>query len=321
MKYRRNADDRLRDLERAYKADPSANTLMAYNRARMRLGIEPIVAPNNLVLGPEGAINVLQTLWNPDCSPIRRSLEFRFLDGYGVRTQFPVMQIVKNILGKDYPTIAENNDQVNSIEQKMREAIPTMLDLGWVVLLQNCNSAVTLRIKRNRDYDEWIVQWVENKKVDEDKSYYTDNKEDAEITMLDMQSRIPKKYPVAYLLPKTIFQPSNNPIEPAIQVPGTLIADQWIVNEDPRTLKEPSLRRGSYPTKMIIYEKDFSPATAAYETRFVTSQCMYPYDTVNKTPNLNNGHYGLTWEAAKLNYLIRLLKLSTDCSYQLLDSA
>ena len=42
---------------------------------------------------------------------------------------------------------------------------------------------VTLKLKRNAEYNEWIVKVYHNGKYSEDESYYTDDKQDAVITM------------------------------------------------------------------------------------------------------------------------------------------
>lgn len=46
-----------------------------------------------------------------------------------------------------------------------------------------------LRIKKNRDTDEWMVIWIEGGKRNEEKTYYTDDLDDAVFTALNMQDR------------------------------------------------------------------------------------------------------------------------------------
>lgn len=56
-------------------------------------------------------------------------------------------------------------------------------------------SKPTLRLVRNTEWGEYIVQWREGGKLNEKKSYYSgglskDHKEDATRTMRNMQARI-----------------------------------------------------------------------------------------------------------------------------------
>lgn len=56
-----------------------------------------------------------------------------------------------------------------------------------------------LRLKRNSQWNEWIVRWYDFSEekgftVNEDKSYHTDDKEDALQTMNAMQKQIDEQY-------------------------------------------------------------------------------------------------------------------------------
>jgi hypothetical protein len=55
---------------------------------------------------------------------------------------------------------------------------------------QKSRMAPHLTLKRKPETNEWVVQWVENGRVNDDKSYYTDDKQDAIGTMKDMQQRM-----------------------------------------------------------------------------------------------------------------------------------
>jgi len=51
---------------------------------------------------------------------------------------------------------------------------------------------VKLKLEKDKGTGEWVVKWIENGKFNDDKSYYTDDKEDAIGTMKDMATRIKK---------------------------------------------------------------------------------------------------------------------------------
>jgi len=51
---------------------------------------------------------------------------------------------------------------------------------------------ITLKMVRNKERDEWVIQWIEGDKIDEEKSYYTDDYEDAFETMQQMAKNIKK---------------------------------------------------------------------------------------------------------------------------------
>ncbi len=42
---------------------------------------------------------------------------------------------------------------------------------------------IILRLKKDREWGEWIVQWIENGRVNDRKSYHTSDLEDASGTM------------------------------------------------------------------------------------------------------------------------------------------
>jgi hypothetical protein len=49
---------------------------------------------------------------------------------------------------------------------------------------------IKLVVKKKSSTGEWVVRWFENGKYIEDKSYFTDDKQDAIDTMKDMIKRI-----------------------------------------------------------------------------------------------------------------------------------
>ena len=51
---------------------------------------------------------------------------------------------------------------------------------------------VKLKIEKDRGTGEFVVKWIENGKFNDDKSYYTDDEQDAVDTMKDMVKRIKK---------------------------------------------------------------------------------------------------------------------------------
>jgi hypothetical protein len=80
----------------------------------------------------------------------------------------------------------EHDDLINLGDIYEESAKGRDIDL----LTEDSHEKVTLSIKRLPETDEWKVQYVVNGKVDEDKSYYASDKEDAEETMKAMQKEI-----------------------------------------------------------------------------------------------------------------------------------
>ena len=79
-------------------------------------------------------------------------------------------------------------------EWVIREAVGKQITIG----------NVTLRLVKDDEWDEYIVQWIEDGKRNDDKSYHAgDDEEDAVLTMQDMASReeLRQKNPVARLGP------------------------------------------------------------------------------------------------------------------------
>lgn len=74
---------------------------------------------------------------------------------------------------------------------------------------------VELKLKRKPETDEWVVQYIENGKVNDDKSYYTSDKEDAEKTMETMKKDLNKTITEGlsdnkkYLTAKELFKISD----------------------------------------------------------------------------------------------------------------
>lgn len=57
----------------------------------------------------------------------------------------------------------------------------------------NNEKIVTLKLRRKSETNEWVVVYYENGKRNEEKTYYTDSKADALLTMATIQSKIDQK--------------------------------------------------------------------------------------------------------------------------------
>jgi hypothetical protein len=57
------------------------------------------------------------------------------------------------------------------------------------------SKTVKLKLSRKSDTDEWVVRYYENGKLDDDKSYYTNDKKDAQETMESMKRRLRQGLP------------------------------------------------------------------------------------------------------------------------------
>jgi hypothetical protein len=176
------------------------------------------------------------------------------------------------------------------------------------VALVRLRGVVELRIKKDREWGEYIVQWKENNKVNDDKSYHTggldaDAKKDAEATMQHMLQSVPPHF---ITVPRSVMEPSGRPITEIAwdESPSgsILLADQWRRHEDPRSLIDPQYRGGYYPTAVLLVE------SANHD--YVTWQDAVSYDVRRQVgSNLSYPHFDMTLERAKVDYLCRLLKL------------
>lgn len=291
MFYRRNADTRLRTLERQLQADYHLDNLLAYNQELLRHGMPLVVAPQDMVR--QAVRNLL-----PD---------FYVWDIYEL--QFPGLEIQVRMSGEDstYPVLPQTKDQFLEADAHIRLAIPLLLNLGWVALVKQCGNVI-LKIKRNREYDEYVVQWKVDKKINDARSYYTSDKDDAEQTMLAMQeASFPKQYPEIVAVPRTVMEPSGS-----IERRG-LVADQWRKGENPLSLTRPEFRTGFYPTAVILIHDPTN------DDAYMTSLYRVSYD--NQPSSLSNGNYAMTLEDAKVDYLQRLLKLPENCAFQLFEGS
>jgi hypothetical protein len=326
MYYRRNADSRLRSLERDLTISYTLDNLLAYNQELLRHGMPTVVAP------PEFVRKALERLW------------WGRFSVWGIGDlQFPALEIKKNILDEAYPLLRpETLQQFKEIDTSLRSAIPLLLSLGWVALIKQCGK-VTLRIKKDKEWGEYIVEWIEDKKhVNDDESYHTnglsaEDKMDAEATMQHMlQTLHPTKYPELITVPRTVMEPSGRPITPQGAIftvedqpnwdllSGRLLADQWAKFSDPRALTDPDYRRGSYPTAIILVERAAADSHRHHEVspggaNYVTWQYYVPYDE-GMQPSLGRGNYDMTLEIAKVNYLCRLLAITDNGNCQLFEA-
>jgi hypothetical protein len=299
MFYRRNADTRLRNLERNLRLDYTANNLILYNQERFRSGLPAEVAPELLVR-----------------DALRNALPEFYV--WGIQDlRFPGLEIQFRMTDADtsYPVLPRTIDHFNAVNARIRAAIPLLLNLGWVALIKQCGE-VSLRLKRNREYDEWIVEWRVDGELDEAKSYYTDDKEDAEQTLIDMKNRsYPAQYPEIIALPRTVLEPSGRPIHTSH---GRIVADQWRRGENPLSLTHPEFRTGTYPTAIILVDRSLTEPQPTDQS-YVTWAYRVPYEA-GRGPSTDHGHYDMTLAQAKLDYLQRLLNLPAACNYELFEA-
>jgi hypothetical protein len=305
MRYRRNSDESLRELERSWQSDPSnIDTFLVYNLERRRNGLEPLIHD----VPAHQMREFLESLLEP---------YFDVLSFPG--TQFTVWEVKKSITDRSYATL----------ERLISEITPQIIELGWIILIKS-KRQVLLRIHRKAETNEWVVQWRENGRINDNKSYFTDDRQDAEATMRDMERRIPLAYPEFYVLSRNIIQPSGYPIRNTPQ--GELVADQWQRYEDPRSLDEPQYRRGSYPVRTILVRVKNLPGSTTpgapenwaqtFKPRpdtYITWRYIIPYEG-DRTTSFDGGHYDMTMEQGYVDYLVRLLKLDTSSDYRLINS-
>lgn len=287
MFYRRNADTRLRILERQLNADYNLDNLLAYNQELLRHGMLPQVAPQYIV--KEALRNLLPDFYIWEIQDL----------------QFPGLEIQVRMAGKDtsYPVLPTYKEHFDAVDAKIRTAIPLLVSLGWIALVKQCGE-ITLKIKRDRTWNEYIVQWVVNKEVDDDKSYHTDDKQDAEQTMEAMrQSAYPTEYPEISAVPRAMMGPSGRITR------RRLIADQWRKGENVLCLTQPELRRGLYPTAIVLLDDG--------DGTFTTMQYRVPYDDI--PPSTDHGNYRMPLMEARIDYLRRVLDLSDKCRYELFE--
>lgn len=237
MEYRRNSDEGLRKLEENWRLFPDdIEALSALNRARKRANL-PLLKMDP-PLEPKDLTTRLKTVLGKNFWAIELS-----------QTQFPAYYLKKDILDETYP-IVPNEKSVNALRNLLiQTAVPLVVESGWVALLMD-RPTVKLKIVRKPSTDEWVVRWIENGRVNENKSVYTNDKEDAQGTLRHMQREIKYEYPLLYFVPQSVIELSGDQILPAPR--GVAIADAWKQFEDPRSLTDPSYRRGSHPTKNVL---------------------------------------------------------------------
>jgi hypothetical protein len=70
-------------------------------------------------------------------------------------------------------------------------AFPPMEEEKYIV----GSKTVHLKLSRKSDTDEWVVRYYENGKLNDYKSYYTNDKKDAQETMESMKRRLRQGLP------------------------------------------------------------------------------------------------------------------------------
>jgi len=332
MFYRRNADTRLRNLERALQLNYTIDNLIAYNQELLRHGMPTVAATQTMTRQAIGNLLPDFYVWGLD------------------DLQFPGLEIQLRMTEFDatYPVLPRTPEHFAVVDTRVRSVIPLLLSLGWVALVQQCGE-VSLRLKRNKEYDEWIVEYRVDGELDGMKSYYTNDKQDAEQTMSLMQRLShPAQYPEILTVPRTVMEPSGRPI---VTRAGRIVADQWRKGENPRSLEVPEFRQGTYPTAIILVERpeeilrklpvclycsgnipvgvgdrecarheDPNLVESPLSSKnYVTWAYRVPYEE-GVSPSTDHGHYDMTLAEAKVDYLCRLLVLPSACSYQLFES-
>jgi hypothetical protein len=133
-------------------------------------------------------------------------------------------------------------------------------------------------------------------------------------------------YPRLYLLTREILRPSGEPLLEEYRLPSgsRLVADAWMMDEDPLVLTDPSRRRGSYPTKIVLgHKKGMGYAGGRLADNvdlYSTWQGYYSYEVdQGMSPiSLGQGNYDLTpIEEAYTNYARRLLRLDRRNNFEL----
>jgi len=84
---------------------------------------------------------------------------------------------------------AKRNSSDSEIRALLREVQAGHPSNDLIKRLQRARQRTTgvkLQVKRLAEWDEWVVQWVENRRVNDDRSYHTSDKDDAEATLLAM---------------------------------------------------------------------------------------------------------------------------------------
>lgn len=306
MNYRRNADQGLRQVEREYLQDPSTTNLIAYNRARKRAALLPI----------EASIGSVREIIERELAPHYWAIGITGLQFNALEVRFDVTKGISRV---------KDSEAFLAMYNLLLSKIPTILDLGYVVLLKQ-EGIVTLRVVHNRDYGEYVVEWREDGKVIDRKSYHTDDKDDAKATMEHMKTYAhPQKYPEFYVVPQSIMRPSGRftaeNIASGSAIGGVLIADAWQKGSDPRTLTDPTLRRGTYPSEVILVRyKDTEAVDGQPDPHaYFTSMWRVPYDRPGVAGYRDHGNYDMTLAQAKADYVARLLQLPNQAHYRIYD--
>lgn len=308
MHYRRNADQNMRQAEREYLQDPSTTNLIAYNRARKRAALLPV----------EASISSVREFIERELAPHYWAIGITGLQFNALEVRFDVTKGTSRV---------KDSDAFLAMYNLLQSKIPTILDLGYVVLLKQ-EGIVTLKIVRDSDYNEYIVEWREDGKLVDRKSYHTDDKDDAKATMKHMQTYAhPQKYPEFYVIPQSTMRPSgrlaSENIASGSAIGGVLIADAWQKDSDPRTLTDPTLRRGTYPSEVLLVRyKDpdaITPTGHPDIHAYFTTMWRVPYDRPGVSGYRDHGNYDMTLEQAKADYVVRLLKLPNQAHYRIYD--
>jgi len=95
----------------------------------------------------------------------------------------------------------------------------------------------------------------------------------------------------------------------------TLVADQWRKDTDPNALTDARLRRGNYPSAVVLFKND-RQGQGTEPINYSTHLYYEPYDE-GVRPGCEHGHYDLSKAEGYTDYLVRLLKLDDKCDYRL----
>jgi hypothetical protein len=312
-KYRRNADQSLRGLERHYQSDSTFTAWQRLNVARMRAGLPPVLDDR------------MFTKWlKEQCLP-----NFEVSDlgptGWKPRAQFPLYQVKINILG-DLPILPSHRGHYYEALDALREIGHAALPYGFYGLIDsNQELRYSTACLDCRNSAEEI-----DREVDEHGDGFIVVSCNSGCGEFEISIPRIKKYPCLYVISKEILGISNNPDPDPLDgrmLPGgaQLIMDQWMVNEDPRAFFEVDRQRGSYPTKIVMGTKK---GTAWVEGRLTevndlrsTHYAHYRYDVgPDESPiSFGQGNYDLyPPEVAIEDYTRRLLKLYRSNEFELI---
>lgn len=295
--YRRNIDPRLRELERKYQSTGDVDSLMRLNRARKRAGLKAQCAGDTT-----------------DFSRYMRQLvrpKFRML-AVG-DTQFPAFKISVSDTDDSPETFGSYDMSMTFIRSIIRETH----NLGYFGLID-------LGRDEQRKYRcdvclSYVLSYGEPTDLETGDRYIDITCDDCN-NKWKQEIRIPV-YPIVYLFCYSLLEPTGDPIDLRRFIDAELVADQWMRYEDPRSLTDPTYRRGSYPTKVVLVRRPGTTWIKGILTKtdenFITWKYYVSYEG-GVLPSLGHGNYDMhPIENGYVDYLIRLMSLPKDHDYEL----